>query len=231
MVLIYIILSTQSYVRTAGSYNSAVPGVEYWIAGIFILLSLIGLAVQIYVSVYRYSTRTMRRLSKGVKTQLSGLPSDYYVLPDVTVRNDEEVLYANYAVVSPYGIFVIREEYHTGTISGSVLDEYWRVMDGKKVTAIPNLTKKCLYFSRELGKVGAIPVDCIMPIVVMPEKTVLYVTTATPVVHVSQLRDVILSYQKEVFGQGWPETISDWLSVPAESRESLNLIKEDEYDF
>jgi len=66
---------------------------------------------------------------------LSQLPSDFYVIPDVTLCVGHKTAQLDYIIIGPTGIFIVEAKNHRGTICGSAnssqLSKTKKLADGK----------------------------------------------------------------------------------------------------
>jgi ribosomal protein S27AE len=135
---------------------------------------------------------------KIVATILSSLPeSDYRVLNNIMLRTNYGTTQIDHIIVSLYGIFVIETKNYKGWITGSEFGDNWtKNMYGKKYS-FRNPLKQNYAHVKALETLLGLDEDRFIPIVAFSWNSDIKVKTKKPVVYISQLRRVILSYQQE----------------------------------
>ncbi len=137
---------------------------------------------------------------KIVASILSGLPNnEYIVLNNIMLRNNYGTTQIDHIVVSIYGIFVIETKNYKGWITGSEFSDQWtKNMYGKKYN-FRNPLKQNYAHVKALEGLLNLSDDMFIPIVAFSWNTDIKVKTSKPVVYISQLKRIILSYQQVKF--------------------------------
>lgn len=135
---------------------------------------------------------------KIVASILSSLPeAEYKILNNIMLRTDYGTTQIDHIIVSLYGIFVIETKNYKGWITGTEFADNWtKNMYGKKYS-FRNPLKQNYAHVKALESVLSLPEDKFVPIVAFSWNSDIKVKTKKPVVYISQLKRVILSYQEE----------------------------------
>lgn len=135
---------------------------------------------------------------------LRSLPQEYLVvnnviIPDqVTDPNEKYTTQIDHIVVSPFGIFVIETKNYRGWIFGSEKSKEWKeVFRTTPEHYFYNPIKQNWGHIYALAEHLRLDTKVFIPIVVFSDACKLNVETTTPVVYLSQLKELILNYTKE----------------------------------
>ena len=175
-----------------------------------------------------YHNNTLDRGKAGennVSFILRSLPPEYHVINDVIIpdqgaTDDRYTTQIDHVVVSPYGIFVIETKNYSGWIFGNEDSKQWKqTFKTTEAHYLYNPIKQNWGHTYALAERLKLRIKFFKPIVVFSDDCELHVESTTPVVYMSQLRDLILSYTQEIISQDDVEWIYNWLS-------KLNLFAE-----
>lgn len=150
---------------------------------------------------------------------LHSLPEDFLVLDDVIIPdqitdpNKKYTTQIDHVVVSPFGIFVIETKNYSGWIFGKEKSERWKetfkTTDGH---FFYNPVKQNWGHAYALAEHLKLTIRAFKPIVVFSDDCELHVETTTPVVHMSQLKGLILNFTQEIIARKDTAMIFDRLS-------------------
>lgn len=161
--------------------------------GYFILCIILGVTIRVLTPIVKGWFG-----EKIVATILSSLPeNEYKVLNNVMLQTDYGTTQIDHVVVSVYGIFVIETKNYKGWITGNEFADNWtKNMYGKKYS-FRNPLKQNYAHVNALETLLNLEEEKFIPIVAFSWNTEIKVKTKNPVVYISQLRKVILSYKEE----------------------------------
>ena len=155
----------------------------------------------------------------AVSSVLKSLPPEYIVLnniiiPDqVTDSSKRYTTQIDHVVVSPYGIFVIETKNFSGWIFGEEKSQQWaQTFKEKEGKLFYNPIKQNWGHIFALSEHLRINVRMFKPVVVFSNNCKLDVETTIPVVYVSDLKNLILSYTQEIISEGKVDAIFNRLS-------------------
>lgn len=156
----------------------------------------------------RYSSKashTGRIGENAVSFILCSLPQEYLVVNDViipdqtTVPGEKHTTQIDHIVVSPYGIFVIETKNYSGWIFGSEESKRWKeTFRTTQGSFFYNPIKQNWGHAYALAEHLQLDIRLFKPIVVFSDICELHVEATTPVVHMSQLKGLILDYRQEM---------------------------------
>lgn len=158
---------------------------------------------------------------------LHSLPQEYLVLDDVIIPDQVTNPSKNYTtqidhvVVSPFGIFVIETKNYSGWIFGAEKSKRWK--ETFKTTQgryFYNPIKQNWGHTFALAEHLKLNTSVFKPIVVFSDACELHVDSTTPVIYMSQLEGLILSYTQEIIPREEAPSIFNRLS-------NLNLVGEE----
>lgn len=137
-----------------------------------------------------------------VSTVLNKLPEDYLVINNVIVPNQQTTSQIDHVVVSPYGIFVIETKNYTGRIYGTENSKYWKeTFRTTGAKSFRNPIKQNWGHIYALSEYLNIDKRVFKPVVVFSNRAAFYITSYLPVVHMSELKGLILSYTQQIIPQ------------------------------
>ena len=157
---------------------------------------------------------------------LQSLPQEYRtinnaIIPDqITDPIKKYTTQIDHLVVSPYGVFVIETKNYSGWIFGNEKSKRWKetfkTTEGKYFY---NPIKQNWGHTYALAEHLNINIRVFMPIVVFSDNCELNVKAATPVVHMSNLKETLLNYKQEIIPPKEVESIYNRII-------KMNLIEE-----
>ncbi len=167
--------------------------------------------------------RTPSAIGKDGENKVSfilySLPEDFLVLDDVIIPdqvtdpNKKFTTQIDHVVVSPFGIFVIETKNYSGWIFGKEKSERWKetfkTTDGH---FFYNPVKQNWGHAYALAEHLKLTIRVFKPIVVFSNECELHVDTTTPVVYMSQLKELILNFTQEIIPRRDVALIFDRLS-------------------
>ncbi len=153
--------------------------------------------------------RTPTNIGKAGESEvsfaLSTLPQEYLVINNLIIPDQETAAnrkcttQIDHVVVSPYGVFVIETKNYSGWIFGSEKSKRWK--ETFKTTEgiyFYNPIKQNWGHTYALAELLDMDIRFFKPIVVFSNNCRLNVESSTPVVHISQLKGLILSCKQEI---------------------------------
>jgi hypothetical protein len=173
--------------------------------GYFIICIVMGIIIRILTPILKGWFG-----EKIVASILSGLPeSEYKNINNIMLRTEYGTTQIDHIIVSIYGIFVVETKNYKGRITGSEYSDQWtKNMYGKKYS-FRNPLKQNYAHVKALAGLLNLNVDKFIPIVAFSWNTEIKVKTSRPVVYISQLKRMILSYQQVMFQTTELQGISD----------------------
>ncbi len=142
---------------------------------------------------------------KEVSLVLSSLPQEYLVVNNVIIPDQmtdperKHTTQIDHIVVSPFGIFVIETKNYKGWIFGSEKSKEWKeVFKTTPEHYFYNPIKQNWGHIYALAEHLQLKTRVFKPIVVFSDGCKLNVETTTPVIYLSQLKGLILSYIAEI---------------------------------
>lgn len=143
-----------------------------------------------------------------VSKVLNALPQEYHVINDVIIPDQKEISNKEYTtqidhlVVSPFGIFVIETKNYSGWIFGAEKSKRWKeTFKTTKGKYFYNPIKQNWGHTYALAEHLRLNIKLFKPIVVFSDDCELHVDTTTPVVYMSQLIGLILSYTQVIISE------------------------------
>lgn len=168
------------------------------IANLFALLLFLGLflALIIFAIFYRlnYASIKGKRGEWHIASILSSLPDSYCLLNDFFIQESGFSTQIDHIVISEFGIFVIETKNYSGWIFGTDNAEYWtKNKYGTKYKFYNPIRQNEAHIKALQYILGISPYKFI-PIVVFLKGADLKISTQHIVIHPSQLKSVIYSY-------------------------------------
>lgn len=149
-----------------------------------------------------------------VSRVLRSLPQEYFVIDDVIIpdegsgNNRNITTQIDHVVVSPYGIFVIETKNYSGWIFGSEDSKKWKqTFKTKEGRFFYNPIKQNWGHIYALAERLRLKTGLFKPVVVFLNDCELHVESTTPVIYISQLKQLILEYTEEILS---PEHVA-WI--------------------
>jgi hypothetical protein len=116
--------------------------------------AIVGLAVLWFL----FSSRGGGKDSAAVQSVLEKLGPDYEVMRDIVLSTPDGMLDIDYAVVSPFGVFIVNERLEPGRVNVSTGRREWTVSHFRHKDSLYNplwRNRKVINYLRE--KVGEVP--------------------------------------------------------------------------
>ena len=139
---------------------------------------------------------------------LHSLPQEYFVIDDVIIpdqgsgNNRNITTQIDHVVVSPFGIFVIETKNYSGWIFGSEDSKQWKQsFKTTKGHFFYNPIKQNWGHTYALAERLHLRTGLFKPIVVFLDDCELHVESTTPVIYLSQLKQLILEYTEEILSR------------------------------
>ena len=158
---------------------------------------------------------------------LRSLPQEYLVINNVIIPdqgsgpNKKYTTQIDHVVVSPFGIFVIETKNYSGWIFGSENSKRWKqTFKTTQGHYLYNPIKQNWGHTFALAERLRLNIRVFKPIVVFSNECELNVETTTPVIYISQLRQLILNYTQEIVPRKDVDLIYNRLS-------KINLVGEE----
>ena len=155
-----------------------------------------------------YSSAAGKSGERSVSWILGSLPDEYMVLNDVTIPDQKTnpdkdyTTQIDHVVVSPYGIFVIETKNYSGWIFGNEKSQNWKqTFKTTEGRFFYNPIKQNWGHIYALAERLRLKTSLFKPIVVFSDDCELHVESDTPVVYLSQLKGIILSYTQPIIPQ------------------------------
>ncbi|MBR0393012.1 MAG: NERD domain-containing protein [Oscillospiraceae bacterium] len=199
----------------------------------FVVIIIIAFLLYLLIKVipgsagHSYTPNRGKEGESDVSAILYSLPPEYHVLNDVTIpdqKTDPDRDYTtqiDHIVVAPTGIFVIETKNYSGWIFGDDKSKQWKQTFKKtQGNYFYNPVKQNWGHIFALAERLRLDPDVFRPIVVFSDNCDLHVESKTPVIYMSQLRELIMSYKKVVLQQHETYLIAGWLN-------KLNLSDDD----
>lgn len=150
---------------------------------------------------------------------LCSLPPEYLVINNVTIPDQKFDITKNFTtqidhvIVSPYGIFVIETKNYSGWIFGSEKNKRWKqTFKTTEAHYFYNPIKQNWGHTYALAEHLQLNIRVFKPIVVFSNNCELHIDSTTPVVYMSQLKGLILSYTQEIIPRTETASIFERLS-------------------
>lgn len=164
---------------------------------------------------------------RDVSYILSSLPQEYLVANDVIIPdqttdpNKKYTTQIDHVVVSPFGVFVIETKNYSGWIFGDEKSKRWKqTFKTTEAQYLYNPIKQNWGHTYALAEHLQLNIRIFKPIVVFSDDCELHVSSTTPVVYMSQLKEQILNYTQEIIPRESVAIIFDRLS-------KINLVGEE----
>ena len=135
---------------------------------------------------------------KRVARKLNWLSNEYITLNDVLLPTRYGTTQIDHIVVSRYGIFVIETKNYSGWIFGADNSKKWKQTFRSGSYYFYNPIKQNWGHIYALSEFLKLNKTCFKPVVVFSNDATLNVTSATPVIHMSELRWHLLSFQNVI---------------------------------
>lgn len=162
-----------------------------------------------------------------VSSVLSSLPQEYLILNNLIIPdqgtdvNKKHTTQIDHVVVSPFGVFVIETKNYRGWIFGSEKSKMWKeTFKTTKGHFFYNPIKQNWGHIYALAERLHLNPRLFKPIVAFSDDCELNVESTIPVVYMSQLDELILSYTQEILSSNDVANIYDRLS-------KINLVGEE----
>ena len=186
---------------------------KYVLLAILIAFVICYIFREMVVKPVKETASIIGRHRKNVHNILATLSEEYCVFDNVAVNKGGSVIAADRVVISPYGVFVIQEEYYSGNISGSDCHRQWDIDLFGHHGKMRNPADNVCHRAKGLAKIIGIDESYVIPIVVFPDDTVLKTCTSIPVVNLRNLAEAITGFQETVFSDEDTQTLIDRLDV------------------
>ena len=155
----------------------------------------------------------------AVSQILRSLPEEYLVIdnviiPDqVTDPNKKYTTQIDHVVVSPFGIFVIETKNYSGWIFGNEKSKKWKqTFRTTEAQYLYNPIKQNWGHIYALAENLHLNSGVFKPIIVFSDDCELHISSTTPVVYMSELKECILQYTQEIIPRGDVTAIFDRLN-------------------
>ncbi len=122
--------------------------------------TITGSAVAVLAAVYFVTRNRSLRPEVSVGSLLKQLDDSYTVLTGAIVQGEHGMIRLDYTVVSPYGVFIIKECREPGRVEVRLKQEEWRVSGGgpkKMYNPVWDIRKVIGKLERLVGKYPYIP--------------------------------------------------------------------------
>lgn len=147
-----------------------------------------------------------------VSKKLSLLSNEYYVLNDILLRIGNRSSQIDHIVVSIYGIFVIETKNYKGWIFGSEKSRQWtqNLFGEKYFFQNPIIQNKGHIYA--LKKALKISEDKFISIIAFSPKADLKNNYESNVIYISEINDIITSYNQQILSQETVEYVISFLN-------------------
>lgn len=147
-----------------------------------------------------------------VSKELSFLSNEYYVLNDILLRIGDQSSQIDHIVVSIYGIFVIETKNYKGWIFGSEKSRQWtqNLFGEKYFFQNPIIQNKGHIYA--LKKALKISENKFISIIAFSSEADLKNSYESNVIYISEINDVIASYNQQILSQETVEYVISFLN-------------------
>ena len=166
---------------------------------ILIPIFVIVMVVVIVVATQSYSPAHIGAAGESkVSGILQSLPDEYRKINGVIIPNTNGTTQIDHIVVSRYGVFVIETKNYSGWIFGANNSKKWKQTFRSESYYFYNPIKQNWGHIYALSEFLKLNKTCFKPVVVFSDDATLNITSATPVIHMSELRWHLLSFQNVI---------------------------------